>query len=507
MHVKFSIITISFNHAEFIEKTITSVLEQNYPNFEHIIIDGGSTDDTVSILKKYPHLNWVSEKDSGVSNALNKGFKKATGDIIGWLNSDDFYTPNAFNDVLKAINNGPIVLGDSIEADRQGNPIQTVNNVPRTIYDLHRYWVPKGWLAQPSVFFTRDALYSVALPNGDLIDESFKYSMDYDLWLRLATKYKFDNYIPTPLSSFRVYGENLTGRAFASPQRELGRAFRASLGRLGNPERSHAFVLPVLTIDEPLSVTLQSLFAQQMLNFDIIFVDCTKTKEERKALLQTVQTIEESTTQISLRIVNATPGCSYYQGLIEGLRANTAQTVTCISAGDTFATDTTVELSNMFAHDPYGICLHVPFKSELGKKLVHGDSQILRFNNILEFQPSFYPFSIRAIALKEVGLELLLGKLPLQMLLMNVISKGWIGIIEDEKQLITHNKEYPIKSDKFLEQQRAFLFTSINNTLKKDIFYPTRSESAYAPQLPEQAVAYAESVIKNCPDNWDTVES
>ena len=505
--MKFSVITISYNHAEFIEKTITSVLDQQYSNFEHIIIDGGSTDGTLSILKKYPHLNWISEKDSGVSNALNKGFKKATGDIIGWLNSDDFYVPNAFNQVLKAIKNGPIVLGDSIESDRVGNPIQTVRNVPRTIYDLHRYWIPKAWLAQPSVFFTRDALLSVVLPNGDLINESFKYSMDFDLWLRLASKYSFDNYTPSALSCFRVYGENLTGRAFASPQRELGRAFRASLGRLGKPERIHAFILPVLEITEQLTTTLQSLFAQDMLNFDIIFVDCTQTKEEKNALLQTVQTIEESTTQITLRIIKGTPGGNYYQGLKDGIKANTAPNISCISAGDTFPTNATVELSNIFAHDPYGICLHTLQSSDLGQKLTHGDSQILRFNNILELQPTFIPFSVRAIALEEIGLDLLLGKLPLQMLLMNILSKGWIGIVEDEKPIVIHNRQYPIKSDGFLERQRAFLFTSINNTLKKDIFYPTRSESAYAPLLPEQALEYAESIMRNCPDNWDTLDN
>ncbi len=105
---KISIVTPSYNSAEFIEDCIQSVLKQNYPNFEHIIIDGGSTDGTVEILKKYPHLKWISEPDEGQSDALNKGFKKAEGDIIGWLNSDDVYLPGTFNKVADILSNDKI---------------------------------------------------------------------------------------------------------------------------------------------------------------------------------------------------------------------------------------------------------------------------------------------------------------------------------------------------------------------------------------------------------------
>src|SRR3954462_10407633 len=91
-----SIITPSYNHAAYIEQTIKSVREQDYPNIEHIVIDGGSTDNAVEILRKYEdRLTWVSERDGGQTNAINKGFRKATGDIMGWMNSDDLYMPRA----------------------------------------------------------------------------------------------------------------------------------------------------------------------------------------------------------------------------------------------------------------------------------------------------------------------------------------------------------------------------------------------------------------------------
>lgn len=98
--LKISIITVSFNQGQFIEDNILSVINQNYSNVEHIIIDAGSTDGTLDILKKYDkHLNWVSEPDKGQSEGLNKGFKKATGEIIGWFNSDDRIPPGTLHKV------------------------------------------------------------------------------------------------------------------------------------------------------------------------------------------------------------------------------------------------------------------------------------------------------------------------------------------------------------------------------------------------------------------------
>src|ERR1700755_1492305 len=95
--MKISIITPSYNQGRFIEDAILSVLSQGYPDFEHIVIDNCSTDNTLDVLKKYPHVKWVSEPDRGQSNALNKGFGLSTGDVLGWLNCDDFYLPGAFH--------------------------------------------------------------------------------------------------------------------------------------------------------------------------------------------------------------------------------------------------------------------------------------------------------------------------------------------------------------------------------------------------------------------------
>jgi glycosyltransferase involved in cell wall biosynthesis len=108
MYPKISVVTPSYNQGQFIEDNIKSVLEQNYPNVEHIIVDNCSSDQTIDVLKRYPHLKWITQPDKGQSDALNKGFKMATGDIIGWLNADDYYLPETFKKVKIEFSNNSI---------------------------------------------------------------------------------------------------------------------------------------------------------------------------------------------------------------------------------------------------------------------------------------------------------------------------------------------------------------------------------------------------------------
>lgn len=175
-----SIITPSFNQGAYIEQTIQSVLNQNCGRVEHIVVDGGSTDDTVDILKKYPHLIWVSEKDRGQADALTKGLALAKGDIIGWVNSDDYYQDNIFAAVVShfqrtdaqwVVGNLANVFDDGLEVVFRQSPKITFDALVREP-DIVR---------QQSTFFRREALTSVGAWNAD------RYMvMDYDLWIRLA---------------------------------------------------------------------------------------------------------------------------------------------------------------------------------------------------------------------------------------------------------------------------------------------------------------------------------
>ena len=151
---KISIITPSYNQGMYIEETIRSVLLQGYPNLEYIIIDGGSTDNSVEIIKKYEKWIsfWVSEPDEGQTNALNKGFNKSTGEIVAWLNSDDYYLINTFNKLIKFINENPsafIYYGDLIFFHEKTDETEIVKSSSFNIADQIRHKI----IMQPGSFW------------------------------------------------------------------------------------------------------------------------------------------------------------------------------------------------------------------------------------------------------------------------------------------------------------------------------------------------------------------
>jgi glycosyltransferase involved in cell wall biosynthesis len=177
--MRITILTPSFNQAGFIEENILSVVEQSYPDVEHIVIDGGSTDDTIEFLKKYPHLKWVSEKDEGQADALQKGLKMATGDIIGWINSDDYLE----KDVLQKV----AVMFETSEVDWIVGNLTFVDERKKTSTpDKSRSITKKALFSNPDclrqqgTFFRKPVLEKVG---G--FDKKYHLCMDLDLWFRL----------------------------------------------------------------------------------------------------------------------------------------------------------------------------------------------------------------------------------------------------------------------------------------------------------------------------------
>lgn len=183
--VKISIITPSYNQGQFLEQTILSVLDQGYGNLEYIIVDGGSSDTSVEIIKKYEkHLAWwVSEKDRGQTHAINKGFSRATGEIVTWLNSDDYYLPGTLNKVAEAYRQVAFYF--------LAGTVRLVNGKGEFIKDRKAIWPSvnerlydsEPYIGQPASFFRRNLWQEV----GGL-DESFHYAMDFDFWLKLRKK-------------------------------------------------------------------------------------------------------------------------------------------------------------------------------------------------------------------------------------------------------------------------------------------------------------------------------
>jgi glycosyltransferase involved in cell wall biosynthesis len=212
LYPKFSIITPTLNQGRYIEETIRSVLLQGYPNLEYIIIDGGSEDGTLDILKKYEIWlsYWESEKDTGQSSAINKGIKRSTGDIVAWINSDDIYTPGCFYLVSKNMYNEKIpkniiLFGDCDFVNESGEYLYKSPGGAFNRNYLLRYW-KAYFIPQPSTFIPGD------LFRKNLLNESLNYVMDWDLWLRLSLKYKFI-YLNKTLSRFKIHYESKWGKS------------------------------------------------------------------------------------------------------------------------------------------------------------------------------------------------------------------------------------------------------------------------------------------------------
>ena len=218
--MRISIVTPSFNHGQFIEETILSVVQQNHDDVEHIVMDGGSLDGTVSILKKYPHLMWVSEEDKGQAHAINKGFRQATGDIIAWINSDDYYEKNVFRDIVAYFEAHPdcmLLYGDITYVDREGRFVTRYTGDAINYDELVRC---PDIVRQPSFFWRRSVMEEI----GE-IDERLRLVLDFDFFLRVARKYRF-HYLEENLSYFRTYEENKTSSFRRRQVCEIYKVFR-----------------------------------------------------------------------------------------------------------------------------------------------------------------------------------------------------------------------------------------------------------------------------------------
>lgn len=206
---KITIVTPSFNQGRYIEEALLSVKKQDYPNLEHIVIDGGSTDQTLDILKRYGdrtdwrHLRWVSERDRGQSDALNKGFRAATGEIIGWLNSDDRYRPGAFAALMQAWHSHPgadILYGDYTWIDQSGRVRRVRREIEFSQFILQYHRVL--YIPTTATFFRRRII-----DDRNWIDVRLHFAMDYDFFLRLAEHgYRFQH-VGALLADFRQHAD------------------------------------------------------------------------------------------------------------------------------------------------------------------------------------------------------------------------------------------------------------------------------------------------------------
>lgn len=235
-----SAVTPSYNQGRFIGRTIESVLSQGVDGLEYVVMDGGSSDETVSVLEGYgDRLRFRSERDKGQPDAVNKGMAETTGDIIAWLNSDDVYTPGALQAVLEVFEKNPdidVVYGDADHIDVDDAFIETY---PAEPFDLTRL-KERCIICQPAAFFRR----RVVKRFGNL-DLRWQYTLDYEFWLRLAKGGAVFRYLPRKLAGSRFYPQTKTSGAKLTVHSEINDMMLATFGRV--PERwlfnyAHALV-------------------------------------------------------------------------------------------------------------------------------------------------------------------------------------------------------------------------------------------------------------------------
>lgn len=215
---RITVVTPSYNQGPFLEQTILSVLGQGYENLEYIIVDGGSTDNSPDVIRKYATAltYWVSEKDSGQSNAINKGFARATGDILCWLNSDDMHLPNTLNivaELIKDVSRPQVVFGNCIKFD-EGSP-RALCSYPTKSFKKDALNLI-DYIDQPSAFWTRSAMDIVGPLREDL-----HYVFDWDWFVRCQRKGVAFTPTHEMLSLYRLHAQHKSGTGGAKRLKEI----------------------------------------------------------------------------------------------------------------------------------------------------------------------------------------------------------------------------------------------------------------------------------------------
>jgi glycosyltransferase involved in cell wall biosynthesis len=244
-----TVVVPNLNNAPFLRSTLDSIAAQSVPELEVVIVDGGSTDGSVEIIRSWAETNgarWISEPDGGQAQAINKGFRMASGEIVTWLNSDDLFPPGAVARAIEEFEHDPeldFTWGFCLLIDADGQPIRIGNfHVRRDLAELRG---SRNFVTQPGTWFRRSVF-----DRFGYLDESYQFVFDYEFFLRLAGNVKA-RFVPEVMSNFRIHPSSKTGSQHGKFLPEEWRAFRSHGGRINSPfvldTLRNRFVMPAVS--------------------------------------------------------------------------------------------------------------------------------------------------------------------------------------------------------------------------------------------------------------------
>jgi hypothetical protein len=354
-----------------------------------------------------------------------------------------------------------------------------------------RYWIPYAWVAQPSVFFKRALLEEVKQPDGTYLDEDLYFSMDLDLWIRMAEKYPFTKHLGRVLSYYRMYETNKTGAHPNATQREVCRIFRRHVNQLNPIEHRLSYIIPVKEPTDLLKPTIISLTLQTLLDFDIFLVDYASDRATSKAVHECALTFIAAVPQITIRYAKA-EAPNEYSAFNTGVRKAAAPNVAFLQPGDTVAPNTTFDATQIFARDVLGLALPT----------IHGRIDLSRFFppnqgiNAAEFIGGafFFPnIFARRIALLEIDI-FRNPENPVyasKELLTRLLYHGWSVQAAPQLEVTPVARDYSQETS-YMENNRDLITRDVIMALKRDFesepFAETRAQIA-DPRVLIQALA------------------
>jgi Glycosyl transferase family 2 len=504
----FSIITVCKNQGALLPRAIESVMAQGIDSVEHIVIDLGSTDDTDSVLQRYPHVKIIRQPDISRAYALNTGTAMATGSVISWLSPSDQYAPGAFYQVLDQVERHPVVMGACEIRDERGTLIETVENVERSWFDTMKYWVAQAVPTQPAIFLKRSLLSELDIEQSEVFDEGLHLAMEYDLWLRIQERFPFSLRVSDVLAI--RHHEQSPSRAIEAQAlaREMSRIFRRHAARRVQPEQNLSFVVPLGEGPRDVDGILSSVASQTLPCVEVVFVDYAADLgkwSERRSALEAVAGGYRSVACQFLTLPPESPR-SLAAAIDLGIRSSRSHVVCSISSLMSPPKSFGVEALQCFSRDEIGLILPSLGDAVMSRLFttMHG-TQVFNPSACFSLPKDLrLDFLVRKLAWIDTGGFALHDRFPdfefsVKRLLVMLAHKAWRIVCEPLlPPAVVSTREHDAP---FRLYENSVVVDEIAREMRRNPFSIARARNGFGLVLSEELWQRAQSVIHSMPIN------